>query len=405
MDSTQIAAPARKQFHRGLLPFLGVVCAVGVANNYYNQPLLLEMSRSLGATPARIGGVAVATQVGYAAAMLFIVPLGDVVERRGLMMRLFAGVTLASLFTALAPKLTLLILASFFAGLTASVTHIAVPIAPDLASGEERGRAIGTVMTGLLLGILLARTFSGWLSTLIGWRGVFFAAAGLNAAFIPLVYRALPRLEPSKPMRYSQALRSLWALFRAHPALRESCVIGGLAMASFTAFWTTLVFLLGSSHYRLGAGVAGSFGILGAAGALIAPVAGRLSDRHGPRYVIRLALATMALSFVILWLGGVSMTALIVGVVLMDLGVQANQISNQTRIFGLAPGARGRVNTIYMTSYFIGASLGSLLAAIAWERWQWTGVCALCLAFTALAGLRHASPWKRFAARPGLEPG
>jgi MFS family permease len=182
-------------------------------------------------------------------------------------------------------------------------------------------------------------------------------------------------------------------------------LIGALIMAAFTAFWTTLVFLIGSNHYHMGAGVAGSFGVLGATGALIAPVAGRLSDQRGPRYVIGLALTTVAFSFVVLWAGGFSMIALVLGVILLDLGVQANQISNQTRIFGLMPEARSRINTVYMTAYFAGASLGSLFGTIAWARWQWTGVCSFGLLATALAGLRHANPMKRLAPRPGLEPG
>jgi predicted MFS family arabinose efflux permease len=363
------------------------------------------MGRSFGKVSAHTGVVAVATQVGYASGMVLFVPLGDVIERRGLMVKMFAGVAAALVLAALAPSLAWLAAASLLVGLLAAVTHIAVPIAPDLVGDKDRGHAIGTVMTGLLLGILLARTFAGWLSALVGWRGVFWIAAAANAAFIPLLLRILPKFEPKAPTRYADALRSLWTLFRSQPALRESCLIGGLIMAAFTAFWTTLVFMLGSDHYHLGAGVAGSFGILGATGALIAPMAGRLSDQRGPRYVIGLALTGIAISFVVLWAGAFSMFALVAGVILMDLGVQANQISNQTRIFGLMPEARSRINTVYMTAYFAGASLGSLFGTIAWARWQWTGVCGFGLLATALAGLRHANPLKRLAARPGLEPG
>lgn len=396
---------ALHSYHRGLLPFLAVVCGIGVASNYYNQPLLLEMGRSFGKVSAHTALVAVATQIGYAIGLFFFVPMGDVVERRGLMMKMFGGSAAALGLAAFAPSLAWLAFASVAVGLTAAVTHIALPIAPDIAEDKDRGHAIGTVMTGLLLGILLARAFAGWLSDLVGWRGVYIIAALANAAFIPLLYRMLPRLAPKVPTRYTDALRSLWTLFRSQPELRESCLIGALIMAAFTAFWTTLVFLLGSSHYRMGAGVAGSFGILGATGALIAPVAGRLSDQRGPRYVIGLALMTIAFSFLVVWAGGYSMIALVLGVILLDLGVQANQISNQTRIFGLMPEARSRINTVYMTAYFAGAALGSLFGTIAWARWQWTGVCGFGLLATALAGLRHTNPLKRLAARPGLEPG
>jgi predicted MFS family arabinose efflux permease len=377
--------------HRGLLPLLGLACGVGVANIYYNQPLLLDMAHSLHALPAQLGTVAVATQIGYAIGILAFVPLGDVVERRGLMVRLFSGVALSALLASIAPNLWTLAIASVVLGLTAAVTHVAVPIAPELADEEERGRAIGTVMTGLLLGILLARSVSGWIASFFGWRAVFIFAAVSNAAFVPLILTRFPKLPPTKPLPYVQALRSLWALWRTHPVLRESAVLGGLIFAAFGAFWTTLVFLLGSKHYHLGAGTAGSFGILGASGALVAPIAGRVSDRHGSRAVVTLALVLLAVSFGLLWVLGYYLAGLIIGVVVLDMGTQANQIANQTRIFGLVPGARGRINTVYMMFYFLGGSLGSFFSTRAWEHWGWGGVCALGLIFIALAALRHAT--------------
>jgi predicted MFS family arabinose efflux permease len=377
--------------HRSLLPFLGLACGVGVSNIYYNQPLLLDMARSLRVDHSQMGTVAVATQVGYSLGILAFVPLGDVIERRILMVRLFAGVALSALFTAIAPNLATLLAASVAIGLAAAVTHVVVPIAPELADDEERGRAVGTVMTGLLLGVLLARTVSGWIASFFGWRAVFIFAALCNAAFVPLMLRRLPRLPPHTPLPYSQALRSLWTLIRTQPLLRESAVIGGLVFAAFSAFWTTLVFLLGSRHYHLGAGTAGSFGILGATGALIAPIAGRVADRRGSRAVVTLGLLLLALGFCILWLLGYHILGLVVGVIILDLGAQANQIANQTRIFGLEPGARGRINTIYMTIFFLGGSLGSLFSTMAWARWGWGGVCALGLGLLGLAALRHAT--------------
>jgi predicted MFS family arabinose efflux permease len=384
--------------HRSLLPFLGLACGVGVSNIYYNQPLLLDMARSLRAGHGQMGMVAVATQVGYSIGILAFVPLGDVIERRGLMVRLFAGVAISALLAALAPNLGTLLAASVAIGLTAAVTHVVVPIAPELADDEERGRAVGTVMTGLLLGVLLARSVSGWIASFFGWRAVFVFAALSNAAFVPLLLRKLPKLPPHKPLPYMQALRSLWTLIRTHPLLRESAVIGGLVFAAFSAFWTTLIFLLGSKHYHLGAGTAGSFGILGATGALIAPIAGRVADRRGSRAVVTLGLTLLSLGFCILWLLGYHILGLVIGVVVLDLGAQANQIANQTRIFGLEPGARGRINTIYMTVYFLGGSLGSLFSTMAWERWGWGGVCALGLGLLGLAALRHSTGVRASAA-------
>ena len=181
---------------RAPLPFLGLACAVGVSSLYYNQPLLLEMAHSYGATAGRTGFVAVATQVGYAVGLLLFVPLGDVLERRALMMRMYAAVAVALLLVAMAPSLAWLIAGSALIGLLAPVTHIVLPIAPDLVGDADRGRAIGIVMTGLLLGILLARTFAGWVSRIHGWRWVFVVAAVINAAFVPLLWRVMPKLPP-----------------------------------------------------------------------------------------------------------------------------------------------------------------------------------------------------------------
>jgi predicted MFS family arabinose efflux permease len=258
------------------------------------------MSRTFGSTSGHTGFVVVATQVGYAVGMLAFVPLGDVLERRALMMRMYAAVAVSLLLVAVSPSLNWLIAGSVLLGLLASVTHVTLPIAPDLVSHEQRGRAIGTVMTGLLLGILLARTFAGWVSGIHGWRWVFVVAAFMNAAFVPLMWKVIPKLPPKQKLHYSDAMKSLWTLFRTQPLLRESSIIGALVFASFSCFWTTLAFLL-HSHYGLGAGVAGSFGVVGAVGAMAAPLAGRLADKHGSRWVISAGMTLLATSYFLLW--------------------------------------------------------------------------------------------------------
>ena len=390
MTTTSKSAPSAP------LSFLGLACAIGVSSLYYNQPLLLEMGRTYGATAGRTGFVAVATQIGYAVGLLFFVPLGDVLERRGLMMRLYGAVAVALLLVAAAPNLNLLIAGSVLIGMFGSVTHVVLPIAPDLVSHEQRGRAIGTVMTGLLLGILLARTFSGWVSKIHGWRWVFVVAAVMNAAFVPLMMRVMPKLPPKQKLRYRDAMASLWTLFRTQPLLRESCAIGALVFASFSCFWTTLAFLL-HSHYGLGAGVAGTFGVVGAAGALVAPLAGKLADKHGSRWVISVGISLLAGSYLLLWAEETAhrstmfhIAALAVGVIVLDMGAQMTQVANQTRIFGLVPSARSRINTVYMTVYFSGAAVGSALATIAWVHWDWNGVCSLALGLIMLAAIWHA---------------
>jgi predicted MFS family arabinose efflux permease len=383
------------------LPFLGLACAVGVGSIYYNQPLLLVMGQTFGRDARSMELVAVATQVGYATGILCFVPLGDVAERRALMMRMYAGVAVALLLAAFAQGLASMIVASVLIGLMASVTHVVLPMAPDLVSPERRGKAIGTVMTGLLLGVLLARTFAGWVAKLSGWRSVYVIAALMNLAFVPIMFRFMPKAEARQSLSYKDTMRSLWTLFRTEPLLREAGVLGALCFGSFSCFWTVLAFLL-HTNYGMGPGVAGTFGVVGAAGALTAPLAGRLSDKRGTRYVVGIAGAVLTLSYVILWAGvrgqmsvPLHMAALVVGVVTLDVGAQMMQVGNQTRIFGLGSEARSRLNTIYMTMYFTGGALGSALAGVAWSRWGWDGVCALALGLIGLAGLRHATGFSR----------
>lgn len=392
------------------LPFLGLACAVGVSSIYFNQPLLSEMAKTFHSQPEHVGFVAVATQVGYACGLLSFVPIGDVTERRTLMMRMYGAVAVALLLVAVAPSLLWVIVASVLVGLFASVTHIVLPIAPDLVSHQQRGRAIGIVMTGLLMGVLLARTFAGWVSRIHGWRWVFVAAALLNAAFVPLLRRKMPLLPPRQALGYGEAMRSLWMLYRTEPVLREASMVGALVFASFSCFWTTLVFLL-ESKYKLGPGVAGTFGVVGAAGAMIASVAGRLADRHGARWVASVGISTLAFSYLLLW-GAVEipgstvihMAALVVGVVVLDIGAQMTQVANQTRIFGLSTSARSRINTVYMVVYFSGAALGSWLSSLAWSHWRWNGVISLALVFIGLAGLRHVTGVRDRLPEPYAEP-
>jgi predicted MFS family arabinose efflux permease len=389
------------------LPFLGVACAVGVGSIYYNQPLLLVMGKSFHQSAREMGFVAMATQVGYAAGIMSFVPLGDVTDRRKMMMRMYAGVSVALLIMAAAQNLTTAILASILIGMLAAVTHIALPMAPEIVPKERRGHAIGTVMTGLLLGVLLARSFAGWVSGVGGWRSVYIAAAVMNAAFVPLLYKVMPRTEPKEKLSYGNVMRSLWTLFRKEPLLRESGVIAGLTFAAFSCFWTTLTFML-AKYYGMGPGVAGAFGVVGAAGATVAPFAGRLADRHGVRYVVTVAGGIMTFSYGWIWLCPrfhvstvMHIAFLVLGVLTLDLGMQMMQVGNQTRIFGLGESVRSRLNTIYMTMYFVGGALGSALASLAWARWEWNGVCALEVCLIGAAGFCHIRGYSRKHPHPG----
>lgn len=394
---------------RGALPLLGLACAVGVGTIYYNQPLLLLMGRSFHADDHAMGFVATATQLGYAAGLLTIVPLGDIRDRRGLMQKLYAAVGISLAVAGLTQTLSQMLIMSIVMGVLASVTHIALPMAPDLVGPEKRGQAIGTVMTGLLLGVLLARTFAGWLSKLGSWRVVYFAAAAMSLAFVPIISRMMPKLAPKQAIPYGELLKSLFTIFRREPLLRESAAMGALTFASFSCFWTTIAFML-HDHFGLGAGVAGSFGVVGAAGAMLAPIAGKLSDKHGTRYVVGLAGAIFSAAVIMLWLAVKlplpvwgAMVALVAAVVVLDAGMQMLQVGNQTRIFSLGAAERSRFNTVYMTLYFLGGAVGSAAATVVWGKWGWNGVCALQLGFIGLAGLRHLTGHSRTLARTPVQ--
>ena len=347
-----------------------------VANIYYIQPLLTLVASAFHVSAATIGTVAMASQLGTALGMLVFVPMGDNTERRSLIVKLLLAAALCLGAMATAENFWWLVVASSGVGLTASTVHVIVPYAAHLAKPQERGATIGKVLSGMLVGILLARAASGLLGAWFGWRTVYYGAAALMLFTAAVFYRQLPKNGPLVDISWVALIRSAWELAYKLPALRESAAIGSLLFSSFSAFWTTLVFFLWTPPYHYGSAMAGAFGLVGVTGALAAPVAGRLADKHGPRRNILLALCTTLLSFLVLYRFGRNLAGLITGIILLDFGVQAGHVSNQARIYALAPDARSRLNMVYMTCYFIAGSMGSFAGAFLWERLGWFGVCS-----------------------------
>lgn len=376
------------------LMVMSVASAMAVANLYYNQPLLADIGRSFQVSVREVGFIPMLTQVGYAVGLFLFVPLGDVLERRRLILGMLGAVSVALVGAALAPSVFWLSVASLLVGITTIVPQLLVPLAAHLARPEERGKVVGTVMSGLLIGILLARTVSGFVGAHFGWRAMYLLAAGMMVALAFGLRALLPPSPPGASLRYPALLRSMWGLLRSEPALREAAALGALAFGAFSAFWTTLVFLLERPPYGYGSEAAGLFGLLGAAGALAAPFVGRWADRRSPRFTAGLGLSLALVSFLVLGWQGERLWALVLGVLLLDLGVQANQISNQTRIYALMPAARNRLNTVYMVSYFCGGALGTYLGALAWSVAGWKGVCVIgvLLLGGALAVFARGSP-------------
>jgi predicted MFS family arabinose efflux permease len=348
-----------------------------IANIYYIQPLLSAIARSFRISVPAVGAVAMLTQLGTAAGMFCFVPLGDTKERRRLIVWLLV---LESGFLALmanARSYAWLAAASFGIGMAASAVHVIVPFAAHLAAPARRGAVVGSVLSGLLLGILLARTFSGLLGAWAGWRAIYWLAAVIMLLLAFVLRWGLPCSRPELRLSWLGLIRSTAGLIREQPVLREAAMLGGLFFCAFSAFWTTLIFFLQTPPYHYGSAVAGLFGLVGASGAGCAPMVGRLADRYGARRTVLIALLLTLLSYVVLYLFGRSMAGLILGVLLLDVGVQSGHISNQTRIYALLPEARSRLNMVYMICYFVAGALGSWAGAVLWQRFGWSGVCGL----------------------------
>jgi predicted MFS family arabinose efflux permease len=365
---------------------MAIGSGVSVANLYYSQPLLERIGVEFGASAARMGIVATAAQVGYAAGMLLLAPLGDLLERRGLIVATMLATALTLAVVAVSPGFAWLATAHLLLGAATVTPQIIVPFAATIAAPHERGKVVGTVMSGLLIGILLARTASGLLAVYVGWRGVFWLASGLMVALAAVMARALPRSSPTLAgTSYGALMRSVVVLARDVPTLRTSALFGGLAFGAFSVFWTVLAFHLAAPPFRYESDVVGLFGLVGAAGAAVAPLAGAVADRRGPRLSIGLGLLLMLAAYAVLAAFGWTIVGLVAGVLLLDVGVQGTHISNQTRIYGLMPEARSRLTTVYMVAFFVGGSIGSAAGAAAWPRYGWLGACGVGAGFALAA--------------------
>lgn len=393
-------AAAETTVPRWIFLLLALACGMAAANLYFNQPLLDAIARDFGVTVEGVTAIPAATQLGYASGLFFLGPLGDRFQRRTVILTLNALLVVALGGAAMAPSVHGLTIASYAVGLFGSMIQQIIPMAAQMAPASERGRIIGTVMSGLLLGILFGRFVAGMLGTAFGWRAVFAISAGAMVPMLALLARLLPRLPISTGMSYAALLGSILRLAGRHPALRTASAKGGLLFACFSVFWVALTPLLTGPTFGFDARAAGLFGLLGAAGALAAPLAGRAADRGGPDRVMWLAVGLVAASFVLFGVSGESLVGLAIGTVVMDLGVQGGMIANQTRIFGIEPEARSRVNAFYMTCYFAGGAIGSVVAGLSYAALGWTGAMAAGLVFALLAGAVHLFERRVVPARP-----
>ncbi|WFC81724.1 MFS transporter [Enterobacter quasiroggenkampii] len=360
-----------------LILLMSVATGLAVASNYYAQPLLDTIARAFDLSASSAGFIVTAAQLGYAAGLLFLVPLGDMFERRMLIVSMTLLAAGGMLITASSQSLTMMIIGTALTGLFSVVAQILVPLAATLASPEKRGKVVGTIMSGLLLGILLARTVAGLLASLGGWRTVYWVASVLMVVMALALWRGLPKVKQENHLNYPQLLASVFSLFTQDKLLRTRALLGCLTFANFSILWTSMAFLLAAPPFNYSEGVIGLFGLAGAAGALGARPAGGLADKGKSHLTTSAGLVLLLLSWAAIWYGHVSVLALIVGILVLDLTVQGVHITNQTVIYRVKPEARNRLTAGYMTSYFIGGAAGSLISASAWQHAGWSGVCAI----------------------------
>ncbi|RII09375.1 Inner membrane transport protein YnfM [Streptomyces sp. YIM 130001] len=368
---------ARTGPRRGLLPLLAVATGLSCAGNYVAQPLLDLISRDLGLGSLLAGLVVTASQTGYALGLILLVPLGDVVDRRRLTVALFAATSLFLTVSALAPSGPVLLAGTVLAALASVGAQVVVAHAAALATDETRGRAVATVMAGVLLGGLLARTAAGGLSELGGWRTVYWVLAALMAAAAATLHRHLPRLPVTADLRYPALLRSTFALLRTEPLLRGRALLGALSLGSYSVQLTALTFLLAGAPFHWPAPAIGLFGLVGAVGVAAMTVAARLSDRGHVRKVTGGATALLLAGWLVLLAAERSLLWLALGIVALNIGQQAVLNSSQTVVYALRPEARSRINSAFMTATFLGGALGSAAASIVWASSGWSGICAL----------------------------
>jgi len=366
---------------------LSVATGLSVASLYYAQPLLADIRRTMHLGSVEAGLVVTVTQLGYAISLLLLVPLGDLLERRRLVtvMCLLSAVSLAA--AGLVSDAPLLYLCALVIGFFSTTAQMLVAFTAMLAGPAQRGRAVGTVMSGLLLGILLARTAAGYLALLGGWRTVYFVAAVLMA-LLGIALRAwLPTSPPVGTLRYGALLRSVFALLREERLLRVRSAYGALGFAGFSALWTPIGLMLAAPPYHYSASTIGLFGLAGVAGAGAAGFAGRAADRGRVRLVTGAGAVLLTVAWLPLALGGHSLIALVIGIVVFDLACQALHITNQSQIYTLRPEARSRLTAAYMLCYFVGGVVGSALASLVYTSAHWGGVCVLGAALGAAACL------------------
>ncbi|KAJ3032872.1 hypothetical protein HDV00_007006 [Rhizophlyctis rosea] len=403
-DKSSAPAPSRSlpQLNLALNLLFAAASCITVANVYWNQAILSQMGKSFNVSEGDIGTVATVTTAGYAVGLLFVTPLGDMVSRRIVILILCLLITLLSIALSFIPWLPLFKVVSFLIGVTTVVPQIMVPLVADLAPDARRGKAVGMVMSGLMLGILGARVISGLIARYASWRVVYYVASGLNALVTVLLYFFLPALPRHTQITYPKLMKSLWTLLKEEIVLQQASAIVFFVFAGFQLFWTDLTFHLSGRPFGYDSFEVGLFGLIGIAGILCAPIAGHIGDVHGPYLVAALGLTLYAVSLAIMLIWSNQVAAMVVGAFVLDMSMQMCQLSNQIRIYALLPTARSRLTSVYMVLAFLGGSMGSATGSNLFQHHGWHAALYLALAWIGVAALIHLARTPR---QVGFVPG
>ena len=364
---------------------LAIVAGISVANLYYNQPLLNMIRQELGVSEFMTNLIAMVTQIGYAVGLLFIVPLGDLYQRKKIILTNFI-ILIASLLTiGIAHDIHLILAASFFTGICSVMPQIFIPIASQFSQPVNKGRNVGIVLSGLLTGILASRVVSGFIGELFGWREMYHIAAGLMFICAVIVLKVLPDIQPNFKGKYSDLMKSLLSLLKEFPQLRIYSVRAALSFGSMLGMWSCLAFKMGKAPFFANSDIIGLLGLCGVAGALTASSAGKYIKKVGVRRFNFIGCGLMLLAWLLFFAGENSYIGIIAGIIIIDIGMQCVQLSNQSSLFELNPRASNRINTIFMTTYFIGGSTGTFLAGTFWQLYGWHGVIAVGVVMTGIS--------------------
>jgi predicted MFS family arabinose efflux permease len=370
---------------RRLVLLLAITAGVSVASNYYAQPLLATIADNLHVSKRAISFLVTAGQIGYALGLAAVVPLGDLLERRRLITGLLSVSAVGLFCAAFSPNLIVLATAGLIVGITSVVAQIAVPFSASLAAEHQRGLVVGTVMSGLLIGMLTARTFAGFVADFLGWRAIYIFAALIVFALVCVLRHELPEYREGDVSSYAQLMKTVWHLMRTERVLQLRSIYGACVFAAFSAFWTTASFLMSGPPYHYSARIIGLFGLVAVSGVIASPVAGRFADRGWAHHQTAAFLLCTLVSWLPIAFGARHLSWLVFGIILLDLGVHGMQITNQAEIYRLNSGARSRLTTGYMTTYFIGGAAGSQTGSMMYERFGWIGVCLAGAAFVTVA--------------------